>query len=78
MRYPSTELRPANREFRRVLEAHPLAHAILKGVAVVGVCLMIADGVLTPAQSVLGAIQGKIPYNMYPPPMARLTPNSQG
>lgn len=58
MRYPSTELRPANREFRRVLEAHPLAHAILKGVAVVGVCLMIADGVLTPAQSVLGAIQG--------------------
>lgn len=42
MRYPSTELRPANREFRRVLEAHPLAHAILKGVAVVGVCLMIA------------------------------------
>jgi len=58
MRYPSTKLPSANMKFRRVLEAHPLAHAVLKGVAVVGVCLMIADGVLTPAQSVLAAIQG--------------------
>jgi KUP system potassium uptake protein len=42
MRYPDTELRPANREFRRVLEDNPFIHVILKGIAVVGVCLMIA------------------------------------
>jgi len=58
MRCQDKELRPANREFRRVLEHYPFVHAIFKGVAVLGVCLMIADGVLTPAQSVLGAIQG--------------------
>jgi K+ transporter len=68
------------------LEDYPFMHVVFKGVAVVGVCLMIAgtylptllvnltfivivvansyailtlDGVLTPAQSVLGAVQGK-------------------
>ena len=42
MRCPDTELRPANREFRRVLEDYPFVHVVFKGVAVVGVCLMIA------------------------------------
>jgi hypothetical protein len=46
MRFPDTELRPANREFRRVLEDYPFVHVILKGVAVVGVCLMIAGKVM--------------------------------
>jgi KUP system potassium uptake protein len=42
MRCQDKELRPANREFRRVLEHYPFVHAIFKGVAVLGVCLMIA------------------------------------
>ena len=58
MRYLDEELRPSNRRFRSLLESSAVAHTILKVVAILGVCLMIADGVLTPAQSVLGAIQG--------------------
>ncbi|KAH0099381.1 putative potassium transporter, partial [Aureobasidium melanogenum] len=43
---------------RNWLEKSKVAHAILKILAVFGVSLIIADGILTPAQSVLGAIQG--------------------
>jgi KUP system potassium uptake protein len=39
-------------------ERHPWARAFLSVLAIFGVCLIIADGILTPAQSVLGAIQG--------------------
>ena len=35
-----------------------ISHGILKVLAVFGVALIMADGILTPAQSVLGAIQG--------------------
>jgi KUP system potassium uptake protein len=42
MRYQNTDLQPANRRFRRVLEDSPVIHVIFKGLAVVGVCLMIA------------------------------------
>jgi KUP system potassium uptake protein len=57
-RYLSNELRPSNRGFRDVLEQSRIIHGLLKVLAVFGVSLIIADGVLTPAQSILGAIQG--------------------
>ena len=57
-RYLSSELRPSNRGFRDVLEQSRFIHGLLKVLAVFGVSLIIADGVLTPAQSILGAIQG--------------------
>jgi KUP system potassium uptake protein len=40
------------------MEHSRIVHAILKLLGVFGVSLIMADGVLTPAQSVLGAIQG--------------------
>jgi KUP system potassium uptake protein len=57
-RYLSNDLRPSNRGVRNVLENSPFVHALLKVLAVFGVSLIIADGILTPAQSILGAIQG--------------------
>jgi len=57
-RYASSELRPTNRGVRTALENSRFIHGLLKVLAVFGVSLIMADGVLTPAQSVLGAIQG--------------------
>lgn len=57
-RYPNAELNRQSRSIRAWLEKSKVAHAILKILAVFGVSLIIADGILTPAQSVLGAIQG--------------------
>lgn len=57
-RYASNDLGPSNRGIRDWLEKSSIAHAILKILAVFGVSLIMADGILTPAQSVLGAIQG--------------------
>lgn len=58
-RYMSNQLSSSNRGIRQWLEQSRIAHAILKILAVFGVSLIMADGILTPAQSVLGAIQGK-------------------
>jgi KUP system potassium uptake protein len=76
-RYLTGDLRGPNRSFRNVLEKNRMAQRVLKLLAVLGVCLIIAgmldqtaqitssdlsiqtDGVLTPAQSILGAIQGE-------------------
>lgn len=57
-RYVSTEMRPSSRGIRGFIEDSKFAHAFLKVLAVFGVSLVMADGILTPAQSVLGAIQG--------------------
>ena len=57
-RYATNEIAPSNRGIRDWLEKSTIAHAILKILAVFGVSLIMADGILTPAQSVLGAIQG--------------------
>ena len=57
-RHPNAELPKQNRSIRNWLEKSKVAHALLKVLAVFGVSLIIADGILTPAQSVLGAIQG--------------------
>jgi KUP system potassium uptake protein len=58
-RYISTELRPSNRGVRAFVENSKAIHVLLKLLAVFGVSLIMADGILTPAQSVLGAIQGE-------------------
>ena len=57
-RYTTNDLRKPNRGIRRWLENSMISHATLKVLAVFGVSLIMADGILTPAQSVLGAIQG--------------------
>ncbi|KAK4560481.1 hypothetical protein LTR86_005678 [Recurvomyces mirabilis] len=57
-RYNTNEIAPSNRGIRTWLERSRIAHALLKILAVLGVSLIMADGILTPAQSVLGAIQG--------------------
>ncbi|KAF2492470.1 potassium uptake protein [Lophium mytilinum] len=57
-RYMSTDLKPSNRSVRNFLERSSIARVLLKVLAVLGVSLILADGILTPAQSVLGAIQG--------------------
>ncbi|KAI9653066.1 MAG: hypothetical protein M1821_007717 [Bathelium mastoideum] len=57
-RYKTTDLGPSNRSIRTWLERSRFARGMLKALAVFGVSLIMADGILTPAQSVLGAIQG--------------------
>ena len=57
-RYLSTEMKPGNKNVRGFLERSIVCRALLKALAVLGVSLILTDGVLTPAQSVLGAIQG--------------------
>jgi len=57
-RYLSTEMKPSNKNVRGFLERSIVCRALLKALAVLGVSLILADGILTPAQSVLGAIQG--------------------
>lgn len=57
-RHKTNDLRPEGRGLRNFLEHSTGAKILLKVIGVVGISLVMADGVLTPAQSVLGAIQG--------------------
>ncbi|KAI9879718.1 MAG: hypothetical protein M1830_007503 [Pleopsidium flavum] len=57
-RYLSSDLKRPGRSFRSFMEHSGVVQALLKIVGVLGVSLVMSDGVLTPAQSVLGAIQG--------------------
>lgn len=57
-RYKTDELRPANRHIRKTVEHSKTFKALLKIMGVFAVTMVISDGVLTPAQSVLGAVQG--------------------
>ncbi|KAH8672443.1 potassium transporter-domain-containing protein [Ilyonectria robusta] len=57
-RYLTGELKPGGKSLRKFLENSPAAQFALKAIGVLGVSLVMADGILTPAQSVLGAIQG--------------------
>ena len=73
-RVHSNEMRPSSKTARQFIEESRFAKVILKLVGVFGVSLVMSgmfpkpafilftdswqDGVLTPAQSVLGAIQG--------------------
>jgi KUP system potassium uptake protein len=56
-RYHTNELRPVGRSLRSFLENSRGAKFALKAIGVLGVAMVMADGILTPAQSVLGAIQ---------------------
>ena len=57
-RYLSSDMKPTSKTARSFLERYRWPKVMLKIVGVAGVSLIMADGVLTPAQSVLGAIQG--------------------
>jgi KUP system potassium uptake protein len=57
-RHLSGDLENAGRSMRRGLESSKFARGLLKVMGVLAVSMVIADGVLTPAQSVLGAVQG--------------------
>ena len=57
-RHLTGEMKPVGRRFRRFLETSRAAQVVLQLVGVLGVAMVISDGILTPAQSVLGAIQG--------------------
>ncbi|KAF4463262.1 potassium uptake [Fusarium albosuccineum] len=57
-RETGADLPPAGRMVRDFLERSRAAKIVLKIVGVLGVSMVVADSVLTPAQSVLGAVQG--------------------
>ena len=57
-RWHSADLESAGRKLRRGMESSKFVRGILKVMGVLAVSMVIADGVLTPAQSVLGAVQG--------------------
>ncbi|KAG2174363.1 hypothetical protein INT43_004386, partial [Umbelopsis isabellina] len=63
-RYSTNDLGYANRGFRASIEQSKVLRHFIAILSIIGVSMVMADGVLTPAQSVLGAIQGlnlKIP-----------------
>ncbi|KAL7939911.1 potassium transporter domain-containing protein [Trichoderma chlorosporum] len=57
-RYRTNDLKPGGKSLRNFLENSKFSQIMLQFVGVLGVSMVMADGVLTPAQSVLGAIQG--------------------
>ena len=52
------ELKTGNKSARNFMERSAFLKALLKVVGVLGMSLVMSDNMLTPAQSVLGAIQG--------------------
>lgn len=57
-RHLTQDLKGPNRSLRSRMEKSKFMHIFLKTIGVLAVSMVIADGVLTPAQSVLGAVQG--------------------
>jgi len=57
-RHNTQDVRPITRSIRTVIENGKFTRGFLKTIGVLAVSMVMADGVLTPAQSVLGAIQG--------------------
>lgn len=57
-RHLSQNLKPSNRGIRSTIEKSRFTRGLLKFIGVLAVSMVMADGVLTPAQSVLGAVQG--------------------
>lgn len=57
-RYNTGELEPVGRQMRNILERSKFARGLLKVMGVLAVTMVMSDGLLTPAQSVLGAVQG--------------------
>ncbi|RAO64093.1 uncharacterized protein BHQ10_000105 [Talaromyces amestolkiae] len=57
-RYQTGDLEVAGQHVRHTLESSRVAKTILQVMGVLAVTMVISDGLLTPAQSVLGAVQG--------------------
>jgi KUP system potassium uptake protein len=57
-RHLSGDLERTGRHIRHGLERSKFAKGLLKTIGALAVSMVISDGVLTPAQSVLGAVQG--------------------
>lgn len=57
-RYKSGEMHSSGRKVRHGLEHSRFARGLLKIMGVLAVTMVMSDGLLTPAQSVLGAVQG--------------------
>lgn len=57
-RYDTNDVGPTIRRARSVLERSGFLQGLLKTIGVLAVTMVMSDGVLTPAQSVLGAVQG--------------------
>jgi KUP system potassium uptake protein len=57
-RFLTGDLERGNRHVRSGLEKSRFAKGLLKTIGVLAVSMVMSDGVLTPAQSVLGAVQG--------------------
>ncbi|KAI9053722.1 hypothetical protein LZ554_002673 [Drepanopeziza brunnea f. sp. 'monogermtubi'] len=57
-RYVTGDIEGANLRVRSRIENSKFARGLLKTIGVLAVSMVCADGVLTPAQSVLGAVQG--------------------
>lgn len=57
-RHQTNELSRSQQTFRSTLERTVFFRRLLKTIGVFAVSMVMADGVLTPAQSVLGAVQG--------------------
>jgi KUP system potassium uptake protein len=57
-RHQTGDLQPASRYFRHQIESNKFFKNLLKIMGVLAVTMVISDGLLTPAQSVLGAVQG--------------------
>ncbi|CAI7588070.1 unnamed protein product [Penicillium manginii] len=57
-RYLSGDLERVGQKVRHRLESSRFARGLLKVIGVLAVTMVLADGLLTPAQSVLGAVQG--------------------
>ena len=57
-RFKTTDLRQSTRTLRHKIEESAFTRGLLKTISVLAVSMVMSDGVLTPAQSVLGAVQG--------------------
>ncbi|KAI9269246.1 putative potassium transporter 5 [Phascolomyces articulosus] len=57
-RYPTGDINGVNRGLRRWIENSSFIRHLINLLSIIGVCMVIADGMLTPAQTVIGAIQG--------------------
>ncbi|KUL81394.1 hypothetical protein ZTR_09880 [Talaromyces verruculosus] len=57
-RHLSGDLERAGQKVRRGIESSRFARGLLKFMGVLAVTMVLSDGLLTPAQSVLGAVQG--------------------
>ncbi|KAH6962374.1 potassium transporter [Ilyonectria sp. MPI-CAGE-AT-0026] len=57
-RHRTSDMSPIDGRVRSFLENSRVAQSVLKAIGVLGVSMVMADGILMPAMSVLGAVQG--------------------